>query len=60
VRAARIVEPGRGTRERAAVPVSGPGQVRIRLEGSGVYGSNAATEAITDVARVIDRIYSGR
>ena len=42
MRAAVIQEPGRARLARAPMPEPGPGQLRIRLEGSGVCASNLA------------------
>ncbi|MGA0596844.1 MDR/zinc-dependent alcohol dehydrogenase-like family protein [Enterovirga sp. CN4-39] len=40
MRAARVTAPGRIAVEEVAKPEPGPGQVRVRLEGSGVCASN--------------------
>jgi threonine dehydrogenase-like Zn-dependent dehydrogenase len=42
MRAARLIQPQRIEIETAAVPEPGPGEVRIRIEGCGVCGSNLA------------------
>jgi threonine dehydrogenase-like Zn-dependent dehydrogenase len=42
MRAARITGPGEATLGRVPLPEPGPGQVRVRLEGSGVCASNLA------------------
>jgi threonine dehydrogenase-like Zn-dependent dehydrogenase len=40
MRAARIVQPGRVQLEEAPLPVPGAGEVRVRVEGSGLCASN--------------------
>jgi threonine dehydrogenase-like Zn-dependent dehydrogenase len=49
--AARLTAPGRVALEPVAVPLPGPGEVRIRLQGTGVCASNLAPWAGTEWMR---------